>query len=116
MANIKNLIPQSHVLTVDEASRGGVNSGKSRRERKTLARAIDDYLQSDHVDEDGETRTGVEIVARAVIKAAIGGNVKAFELIRDTVGEKPVTTVQTTVISPEIRKEVEELVEKYECG
>ena len=34
MANNQNLVPQAHELTVDEASKGGINSGKSRREAK----------------------------------------------------------------------------------
>ena len=34
--NEKNLIPQAHTLTVEEASKGGQNSGKSRREKKTI--------------------------------------------------------------------------------
>ena len=36
MANEQNLIPQAHKLTVEEASKGGIASGKAKRARKTL--------------------------------------------------------------------------------
>lgn len=36
MANEQNLIPQAHVLTVEEASRGGKASGEARRRKKTM--------------------------------------------------------------------------------
>lgn len=36
MANEQNLVPQAHVLTVEEASKGGVASGAARRQKRTL--------------------------------------------------------------------------------
>lgn len=36
MANEQNLVPQAHKLTVEEASKGGVASGKARAQKKTL--------------------------------------------------------------------------------
>ena len=36
MANEQNLIPQAHTLTVEEASKGGKNSVKSRKQKKTI--------------------------------------------------------------------------------
>lgn len=36
MANEQNLIPQAHVITVEEASKGGINSGITRRKQRTL--------------------------------------------------------------------------------
>ena len=44
MANEKNLIPQAHTLTVEEASKGGQNSGKTRREKKTIQKILEDLL------------------------------------------------------------------------
>lgn len=46
MANEKNLIPQAHILTVEEASKGGQNSGKSRREKKTIQKILADLLDT----------------------------------------------------------------------
>lgn len=47
MANEKNLIPQAHTLTVEEASKGGQNSGKARREKKTIQKILADLLDSE---------------------------------------------------------------------
>ena len=50
MANEKNLIPQAHKLTVEEASKGGQNSVKARREKKTVQKILSDLLESDIKD------------------------------------------------------------------
>jgi hypothetical protein len=50
MANEKNLIPQAHKLTVEEASKGGQNSGKARREKKTIQKILSDLLDSEIKD------------------------------------------------------------------
>ena len=50
MANEKNLIPQAHTLTVEEASKGGQNSGKARREKKTIQKILANLLDSEIKD------------------------------------------------------------------
>ena len=50
MANEKNLIPQAHILTVEEASKGGQNSVKARREKKTIQKILTDLLDSEIKD------------------------------------------------------------------
>ena len=47
MANEKNLIPQAHILTVEEQSRGGKISAQSRRDKKTIQNILNDFLNSD---------------------------------------------------------------------
>ena len=47
MANEKNLIPQAHTLTVEEASKGGQNSGKARREKKTIQKILNELLDTE---------------------------------------------------------------------
>ena len=49
-----------------------------------------------------------------VIEQAMKGELKAFELIRDTVGEKPVEKVATVEIPDDVRSKVENLVSDYE--
>lgn len=41
MANEQNLIPQAHILSVEEQSKGGIKSGEVRRRKKTLAQIGD---------------------------------------------------------------------------
>ena len=101
MANTKNLIPQAHVLTVEELSKGGTNSAVSRRNRKRLREELEILL------EIGDTQ---ERVATALIQQALNGNVRAFEVIRDTIGEKPIDKVVTAEVDPAVIAELERIV------
>ena len=81
MANNSNLIP---VKAGEEARTrgriGGIKSGIAKRARKTLKEELLLLLSS------GNTQ---EKISLALIQEALNGNVKAFESIRDTIGEKP---------------------------
>ena len=44
MANEKNLIPQAHILTVEEQSAGGKKSAEIRREKKTILKILAELL------------------------------------------------------------------------
>jgi hypothetical protein len=46
MANKQNLIPQAHTLTVEEQSKGGKISGQVRKEKKTIQKILNDFLDS----------------------------------------------------------------------
>lgn len=85
MANEGNLKP---VRTKSEARRrgkkGGIASGKARKERKALREELLLLLSKDDTQEK---------VSLALIKQALDGNTKAFEVIRDTIGEKPVDKI-----------------------
>ena len=95
MANEQNLIPNSE-RTPSElremARNGGLASGEARRKRKTLKEELLLMLS------DGDIQEKISI---ALINEAINGNnagsvTKAFEVIRDTIGERPVEKVQAT--------------------
>lgn len=120
MANEQNLKPftseQSREEAVRNGRKGGIASGEAKRKRKTFAQAFDAFLSSEFEQEDGITLSGTELIAKTVIDRAKEGDLKAFELIRDTVGEKPIDKVAKVDITPEVRNEVEALVEKYETG
>ena len=47
MANEQNLRPSEYKLSQEEAKRGGINSAKSRREKKTIQKILADYLDND---------------------------------------------------------------------
>ena len=82
--NEDNLIPMNERTKEEQreiARQGGIASGKARRERKTLREELLLLL------EKGDTQ---EKISLAMIKEALGGNTKAFEVIRDTIGEKPI--------------------------
>ena len=50
MANEQNLRPSEHKFTQEEAKKGGINSAKARREKKTIQKILADLLDSDIKD------------------------------------------------------------------
>ena len=89
----KNLKP---VQSKDEAKKrgraGGIKSGQVRRERKTLRDQLLALLSSGNMQDQ---------IVLALINEAIHGNnagsvTKAFETIRDTIGEKLPDKVEQT--------------------
>lgn len=97
MANERNLKPftgsQSHEEAVKNGRKGGIVSGQNRRERATLRRELEELLCRKITNEDGKRITVQEAISMALVKRAIKGDVRAFETIRDTIGEKPVADV-----------------------
>ena len=94
LANTENLVSLADRTTEEQraiASAGGKASGEARRKRKTLKEELLLILS------DGDIQEKISI---ALINEAINGNnagsvTKAFEVIRDTIGEKPADKVET---------------------
>lgn len=72
--------------------KGGINSGKTRRQYKTFRDILTDKLTD-------EMRFQL---LEAMQKKALSGDTKAFEIIRDTIGEKPVDKVKNENVNVEI--------------
>lgn len=89
----KNMRPMN-TLTVEEqrriASAGGKASVESRRRKKTLREELLAILS------DGDTQNKVSL---ALVQQALLGNVKAFETLRDTIGQKPVEKIEQTSVT-----------------
>ena len=79
---------------VEIARQGGVASGIARREKKSLREAMQVLMDADLTGKDGKTMTGTEAMAAKAFQAALKGDWKAWELARDTAGQKPVDKVQ----------------------
>lgn len=94
MANEQNLRPCEHKFTQEEAKKGGVASGEARRAKKSLREAMQILMDADLTGKDGKTMTGTEAMAAKAFQAALKGDWKAWELVRDTAGQKPVDKVQ----------------------
>ena len=102
MANEQNLQPCSSKSEARERGRkGGLASGEARRKRKTLKEELLLMLS------EGETQQSVTL---ALIEKAMSGDTKAFEVIRDTIGEKPVDKVMIADVEPSVIVEVEAMV------
>ena len=110
MANEQNLIQNSDRTPSERranASKAGLASGEARRKRKALKEELLLLL------EDGDVQ---ERISLALINEALNGNkagsvTKAFEVIRDTIGEKPIERVEQFNIDVEYQQSVD-LVKK----
>ena len=109
MANESNLKPftseQSHEEAVKNGSKGGINSGKARRERKAMREQLEMLLNlplkneqmKEKLKELGikkEDMNNQMAMTVSMYHQALKGNPKAYELIRDTIGEKPIEQIQ----------------------
>lgn len=106
MANEQNLRPSEHKFTQEEAKRGGIASGKVRREKRLMREAFEELLSRNYHDQAGNVLDGTSALAAKVFKQAMDGDLKAFEIIRDTTGQKPVERVETVEISQETYERV----------
>jgi hypothetical protein len=59
------------------------------------------------VEDDATYRTAV---AFSMINKAVKGNTRAFEMLRDTIGEKPVDKIQIAEVDEDTVAEVEAMV------
>lgn len=107
--NIQNLKPfnpnYENTLTTEEAQRrgrnGGIKSGETRKQRKTMKETILSMLSMELSPEKLEDM-GVDIstlngdytmqgaVISAMLRQAVNGSEKAMQLLRDTIGERPI--------------------------
>jgi hypothetical protein len=101
-----NLIPQSKRTKAEQreiARKGGIASGKARKEKKALKDTLEELLampikDGKSVDIDtiksiagikGKNITMQEAIMVAMLNKAAKGDVKAAEYVRDTIGQKP---------------------------
>lgn len=83
--------------------KAGKRSAQVKKERKTLREEL--LMLLSEKQEDG--RTGQASMSVSLLQQAIKGNVKAYEIIRDTIGEKPVEHVEQVNIDVEYKRSVE---------
>ena len=130
--NPQNLIPQNK-KSPEERSRiarmGQIASTEAKRRKKTFREAMEAILEKEVLDKNGnkidlETLLSKEVVdkngdkydlltaisAKQVEKAS-KGDTKAFEVIRDTIGQKPVERVEITEWDTKIAGEIEAYVD-----
>lgn len=111
MANKQNL----KVPTSSEARRngkkGGINSGKARREKRDLKKLMEIWMETEVAkDKNGEPLTGAELMVAVAAKEMKNGSPKFWELIRDTAGFKPVDKVMVADVDQSVIDEVETAV------
>ena len=106
--NEQNLIPNSKRSPEElreMTKRGGKKSGEVRRKRKTIREQLE-FLMSlpiqDEVTKEKLEKMGIKsdnmdnqmLMNVSLYKQALKGNTKAIEIVRDTLGEKPVEKLE----------------------
>ena len=82
------------------ASKAGKASVKARREYATLTEALKDQC----------TPEVKRQLTEMLIKRAKQGNLKAYELLRDQLGEKPVEKVSVSAVADDAIKDLKEAI------
>lgn len=80
--------------------KGAAVSNRVQAEKKTFAEVLKTLLSIELENGRGEKVTTREAISTALIKKALSGDRAAFAEIRDTVGEKPIEQVETTIKEP----------------
>lgn len=98
--------------TTEEAqairSKAGIASGKKRRDKKNLRIALEALLEKIQTDpKTGKRGTGAQLITAKLFQQALEGNVKAFEVLRDSVGQKPIEKVMISEVEQDVIDEVE---------
>lgn len=111
MANANNLTP-NEARTPSErrknAQKAGKASGEARRQRRALRECLEAILEKPTTDEELIALLAVSKVANtydnamalALIQKALSGDPKAFEVVRDTIGQKPIDKMQVSTPEP----------------
>ena len=92
MANEQNLKPlntRSKSVQREIQSKGGKARAKKIKEQKTLKEELLLLLA------EGDTQKQISL---ALIKKALNGDTKAFEVIRDSIGQKPTDKQEVKVV------------------
>lgn len=94
MSNEENLNPaRSKEEARERGTKGGKRSGEVRREKKLFQQAVLAALEA-----KGESGNSVLVdMIAAQVKKAMKGDTRAFEVLRDTSGEKPAEKVEAQV-------------------
>lgn len=104
------------------AAKAGRRSGEVKRQRKVLKELFESLLKTSITDEamkkelkdngfKDEEQNYNTLLGVSMLTEAIKGNTKAFELIRDTIGEKPKEEVVV-----EVNSSTSDEIEKYING
>jgi hypothetical protein len=90
LKNLEKANPKNNFNNSEVARKAQEKATEVKREKKLLKEELMLLLAQ------GKTQ---EKISLALIEEAIKGNVKAFEVIRDTIGEKPVNKQEVTGVS-----------------
>ena len=107
--NLVNLGDRPEEQRKKIAAQGGHARKAALDKRKNLRLALEALLESDRIV-DGDAMSGAEAISVRLFEKALGGDVRAFETIRATVGQDPVQKVMVADVDQATIEEVERAV------
>jgi len=103
VANEENLIPFTSDQDREEAKKngkkGGIASGKARREKATMRKTLEMLLE----EKNSKGKTYKELATLGLLKGAINGNASNYRTILETLGE---LVDGNDIITPTLKIEV----------
>lgn len=104
-------------MQVEIARKGGFAKGEAVRKKKALRECLELLMETEvGKDKNGQSINGAEAMAIKAFQAACKGDWKAWELCRDTSGQKPVDKVMVAEVDQSVIDEVEEMVNGTETS
>lgn len=95
-----NLKPITKETARELGRRGAMVSNAKQAKARTFAEELKALLEVELTDSRGDKVTTRKAISTALIKKALSGDRAAYAEIRDTVGERPVEQVETTIKEP----------------
>lgn len=100
--SLANLVEYKKGDTTDKAKNGrlgGIASGESKRRMKTFREELQALLETEIMNAKGEKISYQKNINSALILKAAKGDVRAYEVIRDTLGQKPKDEKEVVVVA-----------------
>lgn len=101
--SLENLKPftseQNRELAKINGRKGGIASGEAKKRMKTFKEELMAILSKETKNAKGESVSFQENINAAIILKAAKGDVRAYETIRDTLGQKPKDEKEVVVMA-----------------
>lgn len=114
MANEQNLkmYKTGEKRASENGKKGNKASQEAKKRKKDLKACMEALLETMITDKKtGLQVTGAEAISMKQFEKAIKGDAKAFELIRDTSGQKPIERIQVAEVDAETIKDIEGMID-----
>lgn len=111
--NDENLKPFEELTESEQRNirvQGGLASGEARRRKRDIRLALEALLEKTYKGKAGEELSGAEAIAVKQMEKALKGDTRAFEVVRDSAGQKPVEKVMVAEVSQDVIDEVERAI------
>ena len=111
MANEQNLNPiNSKSMAREYQKRSVASRNKNTEDRKNIKIAVEALLEKLMTSKDGVKMSGAEAIVAKQFEKALKGDTRAFEVLRDSAGQKPIEKIQVAEIDQSVVDEVERAV------